>query len=147
MYTWTEGLLSRIADVFSFYRSLSLLCSVFLFHHVNCIYSQKDCLCLRVWEQFSKREVKTEEKTAEERKKNLLIYRGRAECDLPALRIWWMAERLARQHSTLFCYLTSLLAFFSFLLTIALCWIKAFSVLVPKQRVQYRKLCTARTLG
>lgn len=56
MHTWTDSV------TFLFSAPHFLLSVLFFFspHHVNYIYPQRDCLCLRVWEQLSKREERDE---------------------------------------------------------------------------------------
>lgn len=61
--------LSHIADFFFFLPLV--FCSVFLFHHVNYVYPQKDCLCsrvLRAFEQERQRKRK-QRRTQQKRKK------------------------------------------------------------------------------
>lgn len=100
------------------------------------------------WRGGKKKPQRTQRKRG--RKKNLLIHRGRAECDLPALRIWWMAEKLASRHLTFFCYLTSagfLLPFSHYCSLLNKDGFLSSCSLVPECCIQWRKLCTARTLG
>lgn len=77
MYTWTESVLSRIADISLLLR---LTPSLFFFslHYVNYVYPQRDGLCLRVWEQLSKRDREKEKQEGSRRlggKKSLDLQR------------------------------------------------------------------------
>lgn len=133
-------------------RRFSLSHSALFFFSIVLItfYQKKDFLVFK-GVRATEQERQGEHKQKRRLKKIYWLTEEGQSCDLPTLYVWWMAGRLASQHLTFFFYLISLLSFFSLILIVALCWIKAcflsFSILVPEHYIQRRKLCTARTLG
>lgn len=107
MYTRTESVLLRIADVSLYWHTHSLLFCIF-FTFLPCY---RETVCVRISRQFSKR-------AGEKGRRKTVVW--------SALKIWNKWQRLASQH-LIFFYLTSLLDF-SLSLTymyLSLHWLKA----------------------
>lgn len=148
MYTRTESLLSCIAGVSLFtthFLFSSPLCSVFLLHHVNYFYPQRDFLCfkgVRAVEQERQQRQK-QCRTQRRRKKSIDLQRkGRVwsaslaymmngrEIGKPALNILLLFNLSA-------CFLLSLSFFFFYYCSFLNKGLfLSFSVLVPKHHIQ-----------